>query len=52
MRSMDRRELEVGLFGSFCERVGHGLFVEWRADEERGGLYELVMVSKVHASSH
>ena len=28
VRSMDRRELEVGLFGDFLERMGHGKFVE------------------------
>ena len=52
VRSMDRRELEVGLFGNFCERVGHGKFVEWRADEEHGGLYKLVILTKVHAACH
>ena len=50
-RSMDRRELEVGLFGNFCERVGHGQFVERRADEERGGLYVLVLTNSQCVSS-
>ena len=48
---MDRRELEVGLFGNFCERVGHGQFVERRADEERGGLYVLVLTNSQCVSS-
>ena len=39
VRSMDYRDRKVGLFGDFLERVGHGKFVEWRANEEYGGLY-------------
>jgi hypothetical protein len=31
---MDQRDRQVGLFGDFLDRVGHGKFVEWRADEE------------------
>ena len=33
VRSMDQRGRKVGLFGDFLERVGHGKFVEWRANE-------------------
>ena len=47
VRSMDQRDRKVGLFGDFLERVGHGKFVEWRANEEQGGLYELKVVTKV-----
>ena len=36
VRSLDQRERKVGLFGDFLERVGHGKFLEWRADEEHG----------------
>ena len=50
LRSMDQRDLQVGLFGDFLDRVGHGKFVEWRADEESGGLYKLEMVTQVHAA--
>ena len=53
VRSMDKRDLEVGhvvgLFGDFLERVEHGKFVEWRANEEYGGLYSLEVVSKARA---
>ena len=42
---------QVGLFGDFCERVGHGKFVEWQPDEEHGGLYALKVVTKVRAVS-
>ena len=48
---MDQRDRQVGLFGDFCERTGHGKFVEWRADEESGGLYKLEMVTQVCATS-
>ena len=51
VRSMDQRDRSVGLFGDFCERMGHGKFVEWRADEESGGLYKLEMVTQVRAAS-
>jgi hypothetical protein len=47
LRSMDQRDLQVGLFGDFLDRVGHGKFVEWRADEESGGLYKKVLYFKV-----
>jgi len=47
VRSMDQRDRQVGLFGDFCERTGHGKFVEWRADKESGGLYKLVLVTQV-----
>ena len=50
VRSMDQRDCKVGLFGDFCERVGHGKVVEWRANEEHGGLYELQVVKKVRAA--
>ena len=50
VRSMDQRDRQVGLFGDFLDRVGHGKFVEWRADEESGGLYKLEMVTQVHAA--
>jgi hypothetical protein len=50
VRSMDMRDRQVGLFGDFCERMGHGKFVEWRADEESGGLYKLEMVTQVRAT--
>ena len=49
VRSMDQRDRKVGLFGDLLERVGHGKFVEWRANEEQGGLYELKIVTKVSA---
>ena len=52
VRSMDQRDRKVGLFGDFLERVGHGKFVEWRANEEHGGLYELKVVTKVGAARH
>jgi len=48
VRSMDQRDRKVGLFGDFLERVGHGKFVEWRANEEQGGLYK--DLSRVHVS--
>ena len=37
VRSMDKRDREIGLFGDFLERVKHGKFVEWRADPEHAG---------------
>ena len=40
VRSMDKRDREIGLFGDFLERVKHGKFVEWRADPEHAGLYK------------
>ena len=50
VRSLDQRDCKVGLFGDFCERVGHGKFVEWQPDEEHGGLYALKVVTKVRAA--
>lgn len=50
VRSLDQRDCKVGLFGDFCERVGHGKFVEWQPDEEHGGLYALKIVTKVRAA--
>ena len=50
VRSMDQRDRQVGLFGDFCERTGHGKFVEWRTDKESGGLYKLVLVTQVRAA--
>ena len=52
VRSMDQRDRKVGLFGDFLERVGHGKFVEWRANEEHYGLHELKVVTKVGAARH
>ena len=52
VRSMDMRDRQVGLFGDFCERIGHGKFVEWRADEESGGVYKLEMVTKKPRITH
>ena len=50
VRSMDKRDREIGLFGDFLERVKHGKFVEWRADPEHAGLYKLEMVTRVRAA--
>ena len=50
VRSMDMRDRQVGLFGDFCERMGHGKFVEWRTVKESGGLYKLVLVTQVRAA--
>ena len=50
VRSMDQRDRKVGLFGDFLERVGHGKFVESRASEEQGGLYELKVITKVRSA--
>ena len=36
-RYLDRRDLELGLFGDFLEQRGHGEFVEWVYDDERDG---------------
>ena len=49
VRSMDQRDRKVGLFGDFCERVGHGKFVQWVADAERGGYYSLKPVTQACA---
>lgn len=49
VRSMDQRDRKVGLFGDFCERVGHGKFVQWVVDAEQGGYYRLVSVKQVCA---
>jgi len=46
VRSMDQRDRKVGLFGDFCERAGHGKFVQWVADAEHGGLYKLEPVTQ------
>ena len=46
---MDQRDRQFGLFGDFLDRVGHGKFVEWRADEETVGLYKLGMVTQVRS---
>ena len=50
VRSMDKRDREIGLFGDFLERVKHGKFVEWRADPEHAGLYKLEMVTRVRTA--
>ena len=50
VRSMDQRDRKVGLFGDFCQRVGHGEFVRWEPNVEQGGYYELKTVSQ--ASEH
>mgnify|MGYP006092253039 CR=1 FL=1 len=36
-RHLDRRDLELGLFGDFLEQRGHGKFVEWVFDDEKEG---------------
>ena len=38
--SMDRRDLAVGHFGNWMERVGHGKYVEWLLEPE-SQLYQL-----------
>ena len=37
VRHLDRRDLELGLFGDFLEQRGHGKFVEWVYDDESEG---------------
>ena len=36
-RTLDQRDCKVGLFGDFCERVGHGKLLHWVPKEEYGG---------------
>ena len=49
VRTLDKRDLHVGLFGDWLERSGYGKYIERVQNEEKGMLWELRAVRAVRA---